>query len=110
MNYSIHSRVSSIFAVCGLAAFASFGQTNPADPPGKGANSYNATQADDNEKRILWIIPNYRTSPTLTDYKPLTTGQKFRLASQDPFERGGFVLAALFAGAGALSMLNATLG
>ena len=29
-------------------------------------------------KRILWIIPNYRTSPTLANYKPLTTGAKFK--------------------------------
>jgi hypothetical protein len=50
------------------------------------------------DKRILWIIPNYRTSPTLKDYTPLTTRQKFGIAAKDSFDRGTFVLAALFAG------------
>src|SRR5262249_697959 len=57
-----------------------------------------AQQPDEQEnKRILWIIPNYRTSPTLKDYVPLTTRQKFTIAKNDSFDRGTFVLAALFA-------------
>jgi len=108
MRHSIHSRLSSIFVVWGLFAFTSYGQTNPAAPPG--ANSYNATQPNDNEKRILWIIPNYRTSPTLTDYRPLTTKQKFKLARDDAFDRGGFILAALFAAEGELTRSNPTFG
>jgi hypothetical protein len=56
-----------------------------------------AQQPDEQEdKRILWIIPNYRTSPTLKDYTPLTTSQKFTIAGKDSFDRGTFVLAALF--------------
>ncbi len=46
-------------------------------------------------KRILWIIPNYRTSPTLANYKPLTTGAKFRLAAKDAFDPGTFLLAGI---------------
>ena len=49
-------------------------------------------------KRILWIIPNYRTSPTLANYKPLTTGAKWRLAAKDAFDPGTFVLAGVIAG------------
>jgi hypothetical protein len=51
----------------------------------------------DGDKRIFGIIPNYRTSPTLTNYVPLTTGTKFRLAAEDGFDRGTFILAGLFA-------------
>ena len=72
------------------AAFAllpvlSSGQTAPDD------------QTGDGHQRILGIIPNYRTSPTLTDYRPLTPREKFTVASQDAFDRGTFVLAAVFA-------------
>jgi hypothetical protein len=59
----------------------------PATPP-----------ADINDKRILWIVPNSRTSSTLDHYKPLTPKQKFGIATQDAFDRGTVVLAALFAG------------
>jgi hypothetical protein len=54
-------------------------------------------------KRILWIIPNYRTSPTLTDYQPLTVKQKFTMAGQDARDPGTFVLAGLFAAEGQLT-------
>jgi hypothetical protein len=56
-----------------------------------------ADQADQEDHRILGIIPNYRTSPTLKDYRPLTPKQKFTVAAEDSFDRGTFVLAALFA-------------
>ena len=52
---------------------------------------------DDTDKRIFGIIPNYRTSPTLTNYTPLASGTKFHLATDDGFDRGTFILAALFA-------------
>jgi hypothetical protein len=57
-----------------------------------------ATNAVPQNKRILWIIPNYRTSPTLANYKPLTTGGKFKLAARDAFDPGTFVLAGGIAG------------
>jgi|HubBroStandDraft_1064217.scaffolds.fasta_scaffold205632_2 hypothetical protein len=48
-------------------------------------------------KRILGIIPNNRTWPSLTDYKPLSTREKFEIARQDSFDRGTVILAAAFA-------------
>lgn len=53
--------------------------------------------ASSGHKRILGIIPNYRTSPPLTNYVPLTTRDKFKMASQDAVDPGTFALAALFA-------------
>jgi len=61
-------------------------------------------------KRILGIIPNYRTSPSLQNYKPLTTGEKFKLASEDAFDRGTVGLAALFGGEAQLTNANRTFG
>ena len=55
-----------------------------------------ATQPED--KRIFWIIPNYRTSPSLHPYTPLTSQEKFKIASEDSFDRGTVALAVLFAG------------
>ena len=50
------------------------------------------------DKRIFWIIPNYRTASTTDEYRPLTTGQKFKMAWQDSLDPGTFALAAVFAG------------
>jgi hypothetical protein len=53
---------------------------------------------DGEQRRIFGIIPNYRTSPTLTPYRPLTPKEKLTMATADAFDRGTFALAALFAG------------
>jgi len=57
-----------------------------------------AANAVPEHKRILWIIPNYRTSPTLTNYKPLTTKGKFELAARDAFDPGTILLGAAIGG------------
>ncbi len=62
------------------------------------------------QKRIFGIIPNYRTFPSLLHYTPLTTSEKFKIAAQDSFDRGTFVLAAAFAGEGQLTNSNRSFG
>ena len=62
------------------------------------------------DKRILWIIPNYRTSPSLHPYEPLPTSQKFKLARQDSFDQGTIALAALFAGQSLLTNSDPSFG
>jgi uncharacterized protein YidB (DUF937 family) len=47
-------------------------------------------------KHLLWIVPNYRTSPSLIDYQPLTVREKFDVAAKDSWDRGTLVLAAIF--------------
>jgi hypothetical protein len=47
-------------------------------------------------KRLLWIIPNYRTYPSLKNYAPLAPREKFKIATEDSTDRGTFALAALF--------------
>src|SRR5229473_3520506 len=44
------------------------------------------------------------------NYKPLTTGEKFKLASEDAFDRGTVALAALFGGYGQLTNSNRSFG
>lgn len=61
-------------------------------------------------KRIFGIVPNYRTSPSLAGYEPLTPSQKFKMASEDAFDPGTFLLAGLFAGQAQLTNANRSFG
>jgi len=61
-------------------------------------------------KRIFGIVPNYRTSPSLQDYEPLTIGEKFKVASEDAFDRGTVAMAAIFAGQAQLTNSNRSFG
>jgi hypothetical protein len=51
-------------------------------------------------KRIFWIIPNYRSHPSFAESKPLTSGQKFKIAAKDSFDPGTFLLTGCLAGIG----------
>ena len=99
--------LSSILAV--LTVAASGQQVSSADLSRSPAADMNtAPQAE--SKRILGIIPNFRTSPSLSDYKPLSSGEKFRIASEDAFDPGTFALSALFAGHGQMTNANRSFG
>jgi len=56
----------------------------------------NPTPPPAESKRLLGIIPNYRTSPSMANYEPLTAREKIEIASEDAFDRGTVGLAALF--------------
>jgi hypothetical protein len=85
-------RVLITVLACALLPAVSFAQDQLPDPA-----SSTEEKTDQGHQRIFGIIPNYRTSPTLKDYIPLTPKEKFKVAAQDSFDRGTFVLAALFA-------------
>jgi hypothetical protein len=99
-----------VFAV--LASVSPCQQTSQNDPPQTGA----AARTADNDpsphesKHLLGIIPNYRTSPTLQNYEPLTISEKFKVASQDALDRGTVALAALFGGYGQWTNANRSFG
>jgi hypothetical protein len=59
---------------------------------------------------VLWIIPDFRTSQELQEYKPIAPGEKFKIAAEDTFDRGTIALAAAFAGEGQLSRSNPSFG
>jgi len=99
------------FARCAavLVAFALLG----ANCFGQSAGTQQSSAAkppEPSDKRVLWIIPNYRTFPTLTDYKPITPKEKFDIATDDSFDRGTLALAAAFAGVGQLTSSNPSFG
>jgi hypothetical protein len=68
---------------------------NPPEPP---------------KKRIFGLLPNNRTAPSLKNYKPLTAGEKFKIAWQDCVDRGTFMLAAAFGAEGLLTDANPSFG
>ncbi len=49
-------------------------------------------------KRILWIIPNYRSVSVDAHLPPQTFKEKFWLATQDSFDYSAFAYAGIFAG------------
>jgi len=77
--------------------------------PGTDANAHPADEKPEN-KRIFGIIPNYRTYPTLAEEKPISANEKFKIAIEDAFDRGSFIMAAAFAGEGQLNKDNPSFG
>ena len=60
--------------------------------------------------RILGIIPNYRTFPSLQNYLPVTPRKKFHIAAEDAFDPGTVVMGAAFGGLGQLTNANRPFG
>jgi hypothetical protein len=99
-----------------LIRTASAQQPAPETPTNSGTIENTPRPSNDSDsqepesKRIFGIIPNYRTSPSLHPYSPLTTQKKFKIASEDSFDRGTFVLAAAFAGEAQITNSNRSFG
>lgn len=107
--------VGCLFCISSLSALAL--AQDSAEPPKTEKQQAAETAAprghdpvESSPKRIFGIIPNYRTSPTLEEYKPLSPGEKFKIASQDAFDRGTFILAGAFGGESDLTRSNASFG
>jgi hypothetical protein len=73
-------------------------QSPPADPPAS------------ESKRLLGVVPNYRSSPSLLNYQPLSAGDKFKIASEDAFDRGTVILAGIFAAEAQATNSNRSFG
>lgn len=61
-------------------------------------------------KRILGLVPNYRTTADPKSYVPLTVRGKFDMARQDSTDRGTFVMAGLFGGEAQLTKATPAYG
>ena len=60
--------------------------------------------------RILGILPNYRTASEPEEYTSIAPKEKFKIAGEDAFDRGTFILAGLFAGQQQLTNSDPTYG
>ena len=95
----IYRILRSAAAAALLATSVGLCQSNSTDAP-----------PDPESKRLFWIVPNYRTSPSLTDYQPLTVREKFHVAAQDSWDRGTLALAAIFGAENQLTNSNRAFG
>ena len=99
---SDHSRgVSVCFAVVfSTACIARLeAQANP--PP---------SAPDPPTKHIFGIFPNYGTSPSLSPYEPISSKEKFKIASEDALDPRGIVVAAAAGGVAQLLNSNRVFG
>jgi hypothetical protein len=69
-----------------------------------------ATNLPVESKRLLGIVPNYRSSPSLQNYQPLPPGDKFKIASEDAFDRGTVALAGIFGAEAQATNANRSFG
>jgi hypothetical protein len=110
MNSSFRQQATPAIFLAWIFVPYLFGQTIPAPTQSsKTAGQANrtipaqSTRPQELPKRIFWIIPNYRSHPSFDAAKPLSTGEKFKLAARDSFDPGTFVLAGAIAGIGQAS-------
>lgn len=61
-------------------------------------------------KRLFLIVPNFRTSPSIKDFKPISPKEKFKIAFLDASDRGTIALAAIFGGEQMLMRANPSFG
>lgn len=97
---SAQIRFEIVLALVVFTVTSSEAQT-PADP--------NATQQAES-KRILGIIPNFRTSSFPSPYRPLSPAKKFKIASEDSFDRGTLALGLIFGAQGQWTNSNKSFG
>jgi hypothetical protein len=62
------------------------------------------------DKRVFGVLPNYRTANETAVYTPITTKQKFIIASKDSFDYPLVALGAAIAGLGQLTNENPSFG
>jgi len=74
------------------APSASQTQSNPSSV------TQSVPQREPSKNHIFWIIPNYRSDENAAEIKPLTSGEKMKVALDDSFDPSAFLVAGIFAG------------
>jgi len=98
------------FIVLPLAVQCQNAPTNGSVQPATKGDSTSSDGLEQPDKRIFWIVPNFRTSETLEEYKPLSPKEKFKIAGLDAWDRGTIALAAAFAGESQISNAEPAFG
>jgi hypothetical protein len=75
-----------------------------------GSSAIAAAVPEPQPKHILGIFPNHNASPCLSPYVPISAKGKFKIASEDAFDPGAVVLAALTGGSAQLFNSNRPFG
>ena len=87
-----------VFAIIGRLAF---GQT-PSDPA--------AAEAQQEDRRILGVLPNYRTVEDSRPFSPITAKRKFTIAAKDSFDYPVYFISGGFAALYQLDNQNPSFG
>lgn len=77
---------------------------------GQPQSDQNAAAPEKEAKRLLWIIPNYRTAPDIHQFERITPKEKFKIATKDAFDPGTIALSAMFGGLGQLTNASPSFG
>jgi hypothetical protein len=90
------------------------GQSSPADAPKPQATPSTPTNVDEDygkqDKRILWVIPNYRAVSANTHLPPMSFESEIWLATQDTFDYSDFIFVGALAGLDMASRSQPTFG
>ena len=70
----------------------------PRTEQAQSAPEHQGTGEEYGKHHILWVIPNYREDEAQAEFKPLSRGEKFKIAFDDSFDPTAFLVAAIFAG------------
>jgi hypothetical protein len=90
-------------SLCGLAAGQS-SDINPApspnvvDPAKPEGKTQLGSDQPHQDKRAFGVMPNYRTADGTAPFHPITTKEKFTIATKDSFDTPVYFTTALFAG------------
>ena len=103
------------FVICLCVGTLLWGQeatpsNSPASPPAESAPLQPGQTQAPPDKRIFGVLPNYRTANETAVYTPITTKQKFTIASKDSFDYPLVLLAGAIAGLGQLTNQNPSFG
>lgn len=79
----------------------------PPQTPGTPADKSNEPPGG---KRVLGVLPNYRTANAMAVYQPLTVKQKFIIGTKDSFDYPLILLGAAYGGLGQLTDQNPSFG
>ena len=113
----VNVTIALAFALTSCAVVAQQQSAPPAAPapadtsankPQPGTPAHDQDQQPD--KRILGVLPNYRTAAKTAEYHPITPRQKFAIALKDSFDWPVYFVSGAFAGLYQLENQNPSFG
>ena len=114
LNGKVRTRALTLLAAFLLPGCFASGQEQLATPD-SGSNPAPAAPAQTQiappqDKRVFGVLPNYRTAEGSAPFRPISTRQKFDIATKDTFDYPSYGLAAAFAGLSQLQNDNPSFG
>lgn len=95
--------------LCAAAAAQQTG-SDPVPPPKPADAKEEVAPVAPVDKRIFGVLPNYRTADANQEFRPITTRQKFTIASKDSFDWPIYMLSGAFAGLSQMENQNPSFG